>query len=188
MDAIQTGELLLIPSDQTLARAEADRRGDFFRRLDVQPPVNWPPELSDENTIAFNLQKLAMGGDAAEGWWCWYFVREVDGARQLVGNGGFKGPPDEEGQVEIGYSILPEHRGQGLATAAVVALCEWAAGQGARSAVIHTLPDLQASIAVARKAGFDGPHKGQSPGAVLMRCDLTAGNQSPSRADRGQQA
>jgi RimJ/RimL family protein N-acetyltransferase len=40
---------------------------------------------------------------------------------ELVGWGGFKGPPDE-GFVEIGYEIAASRRRQGLATAAVEAM------------------------------------------------------------------
>ena len=39
-------------------------------------------------------------------------------ARELVGNGGFKGPPSASGVVEIGYSILPAFQRRGFATEA----------------------------------------------------------------------
>ncbi len=32
----------------------------------------------------------------------------------VVGHAGFHGPPDEAGTVEVGYTIAPDHRGNGL--------------------------------------------------------------------------
>lgn len=38
--------------------------------------------------------------------------------RTLVGMGGYKGPPNAAGVVELGYAIAPAHRSQGLASEA----------------------------------------------------------------------
>jgi RimJ/RimL family protein N-acetyltransferase len=46
-----------------------------------------------------------------------------DPERQLaVGRAGYHGPPDGKGMVEVGYSIDPQHRRQGYARAALLAL------------------------------------------------------------------
>lgn len=50
----------------------------------------------------------------------WLVVRRADG--QILGDLGTHGPPDGEGCVEIGYSLAPSARGQGIGTAAVAAL------------------------------------------------------------------
>jgi RimJ/RimL family protein N-acetyltransferase len=50
----------------------------------------------------------------------WLVVRRADG--RIVGDLGTHGPPDGEGCVEIGYSLAPSVRGQGIGTAAVAAL------------------------------------------------------------------
>jgi ribosomal-protein-alanine N-acetyltransferase len=42
----------------------------------------------------------------------------LDDPRTLVGLGGYKGGPSDEGAVEIGYAIAPAFRGRGLATVA----------------------------------------------------------------------
>ena len=60
--------------------------------------------------------------------------------RTLVGWGGFKGPPDADGAVEIGYAVAPAWEGRGVATAAVAELLReaWAA-PGVRRVLAHTL-------------------------------------------------
>ena len=85
-------------------------------------------------------------------WSTHLFVHGVH--RAVVGIGGFTGPP-EEGSVEIGYSVAPEYRGAGLATAAarrLVAAAEWS-GE-VRLVAAHTLAAPNASTAVLQRLGF----------------------------------
>ncbi len=48
---------------------------------------------------------------------------------EVVGGIGFKGVPDENGYVEIGYGIDEPYRRHGYATEATAALVRWALGQ-----------------------------------------------------------
>jgi len=156
--AIRTGRLVLRPSTPALAEAEASNLNGFYYALGVQPPDSWPPELHDAQSIAFNRDQLRDHPEQI-GWWAWYFLVEHEGNRFLAGVGGFKGMPDAEGAVELGYSILPDWRGMGLATEAVLGLCAWAGAQpGVTRVSAHTLEGMTASRGVLRKAGFSGPH------------------------------
>ena len=82
--------------------------------LGVAPPFSWPPEFNDAATRAWMRRMLTEPG-AEPGYGNWYIVA---GGR-LVGNGGYKGPPDAAGEVEIGYSIIPEEHRRGYASGAV---------------------------------------------------------------------
>jgi [ribosomal protein S5]-alanine N-acetyltransferase len=76
------------------------------------------------------------------------------GPPELVGWGGFKGPP-REGVVELGYEIAESHRERGLATAAVRAIVAEAFADDRVDAVIaHTLTESNASNRVLEKVGF----------------------------------
>jgi ribosomal-protein-alanine N-acetyltransferase len=73
----------------------------------------------------------------------------------VIGSAGFKGPPDEEGMVEIAYGIVPGYQGRGYATEAAAALVAFAFGTGRVSLVrAHTLPAPNASTRVLTKCGF----------------------------------
>jgi len=79
----------------------------------------------------------------------------VDGV--IVGSIGFFGPPDtgDDGvaETEVGYGLVEEARGRGIATealAALLALCD-AAGVRVRASIA---PDNAPSLAVAAKTGF----------------------------------
>ncbi len=69
----------------------------------------------------------------------------------------------ERPAAELSWTVVPEHRGRGVATAAVRALVAWCGGEGVRTAWAAVEPDNRASLRVASAAGFrplgvDGRH------------------------------
>jgi RimJ/RimL family protein N-acetyltransferase len=50
----------------------------------------------------------------------WLIIRRADA--RILGDIGLHGPPDNQGSVEIGYSLAPSARGKGIGTAAVSAM------------------------------------------------------------------
>ena len=73
----------------------------------------------------------------------------------VVGQCGFKGPPDAEGIVEIAYYVNPEHEGRGYATEAAGALASYAFSHvQVRLVRAHTLPRWNASTRVLTKCSF----------------------------------
>ncbi len=86
----------------------------------------------------------------------------------VIGDCGWFGPPDEDGEVEIGYGLAPSARGHGYATSAVSLLLDWVAAQGARSVRAEVLPGNTASLRLLDRLGFQdvGEHAGHR---VLVR-------------------
>ena len=73
----------------------------------------------------------------------------------VIGQGGFKGPPTDEGVVEIAYGVSPDHQGKGYATEAAEALTAFAFQNGrVRVVCAHTLREAKASARVLTKCGF----------------------------------
>ena len=86
-------------------------------------------------------------------WWMYLFVHSED--KKLVGCGGFKAKPDDEGMVEISYAIADSYRGKGLATEAAQGLIDFAFSHPEINVVqAHTLAEENASVAVLRKLGM----------------------------------
>ncbi len=170
---LTTPRLELIGCDLSVARAELDDPAAWARALNVAPPREWPPPLNDENSQRYFLDLLLNNPQDAR-WAMYYFVlvRSSSGknlaTRELVGNGGFKGPPTPAGVVEIGYSILPRFQRQGFASEAARALtaAALASPQVTRVAAC-TFPQLLASIAVMRKCGMRFIGAGPEAGTVL---------------------
>ncbi len=73
----------------------------------------------------------------------------------LVGDLCFKGPPNERGEIEIGYGTLPNHRGKGYMTEAVGAMLRWAFTQpGVEYVLGETEKNNAASNNILKKNGF----------------------------------
>ena len=86
----------------------------------------------------------------------WVARAVVDaGTGEVVGHGGFHGPPDAEGTVEIAYTVAPEFRRRGYATAVAAALLAEAARDSRVRAVRASIrPDNKGSLATIAKFGF----------------------------------
>jgi RimJ/RimL family protein N-acetyltransferase len=179
MPLLQTPRLDLVPATAAHLRADLQGRLALERALAIDVPPSWPPEFYDEEAIRFTLTwLLAHPGDAD--WGFYYLARRTPpGApRLLVGAGGFKGGPDDEGTVEVGYSILREHQRQGYATEAVVGWARFAFESPKVARVIgQTLQSLGASIRVLEKAGFRAAGVGHDPhapeGEQVLRYELS---------------
>lgn len=162
---IATARLDLVPaSPQTLqAELALDRKG-LGQLLAAAIPGDWPPPLYDDDWRKRVLRRLRE--DPAEAlWWVWYFLLRGE-PRTLIGAGGFKGPPSN-GQVEIGYSVLPSFQRSGFATEAAGGLVKLAFHQAEIARVIaHTLPDLHGSIRVLENNGFQQRGEPEEPDAI----------------------
>jgi RimJ/RimL family protein N-acetyltransferase len=154
---LKTKRLELIPGTADLLRAEISDRERFARLLEARVPRAREQEPDHQENME-NMARALKKGPEQIGWWCWYFVlhNRVTGYRMLVGNGGFKGPPADEGTVEIGYSLLPPYRNKGYTTEAVKALVSWAFRHPEVAQVIaEARPGNTASIRVLQKIGFN---------------------------------
>jgi len=109
---------------------------------------DWPaPDLLD----ILPAQARATADTAA--WGIWTLVDRTDDT--VIGEAGFLGPPDADGTVETGYSIVPERRGRRLASEATVALVAWAKEHGATTVIATTRPDNVPSMRTLEAAGFE---------------------------------
>ncbi len=152
----RTARLQLIAANLTHLEAELEAPGALAALLDAHVPASWPPGQYDRDAMLFFRTQLIEGGPAVVGWYGWYAVREaIAGARELVGNGGFFGPPDAAGTAEVGYSMAPEFTGEGLATELVGGLLKQAfADARVRRVRARTTEENVASVRVLEKNGF----------------------------------
>jgi RimJ/RimL family protein N-acetyltransferase len=80
-------------------------------------------------------------------------VRKTDG--KAVGDVGFHGPPNADGEVEIGYALVPAARGMGLARESVELLVAWAQSQpGVRVITARVEPGNAASVRLLERLHF----------------------------------
>ena len=162
---LKTERLELIGCSAEILRAEGDDRARFGELLNARIPESWPPELYDDDARLWTLRVVEEAPEN-EGWWLYYLVAD-DGGREAVGVVGYKGPPGDDGTVEVGYGVLPEHRRHGYATEATRALIERAFGFPAVVRVTaETYPHLAPSIGVMEKCGMTYAGDGSEEGVI----------------------
>lgn len=102
---LETERLLLIPSDSQSAQILEAQHYDNGPQI-----ANHVKELENDPTLY--------------GWGSWLVLRKSNGL--IIGDAGFKGKPDSNRQVEVGYGFLESEWGKGYATEAVERLLNWA--------------------------------------------------------------
>jgi ribosomal-protein-alanine N-acetyltransferase len=152
--SIDTTHLRLSPfsPDHLLALIESDER--FEKRFGLPAAEGLRAfYVSDEISSAW-LEQLRASSSADP--WVHGFAVVHRKSRSAIGTVGFKGPPDEEGMVEIGYGIVPAFQGRGHATEAAESCVAFAFDNDqVRLVRAHTLPESNASTRVLEKLGFE---------------------------------
>jgi len=169
---IRTERLLLVPATLESTRAALDGADALGASLGAIVPETWPPEFLDGPALDFTIDRLAEGPEH-EGWWLHFVVLDGAGSgRVLIGSAGYKGPPSEDGTVEVGYGIVSDHQRRGYASEATRGLLAHAfALPQVKRVIAETLPELAPSIGVLRKCGFRLTGEGGEPGVI--RFELT---------------
>lgn len=164
---LTTSRLRLIPATEAHLRASLQGREAFAGSVGCTVPDAWPPEHFDADAVNFTLDWLRRRpADTQWGFYCIELPAHDGGRGTLIGAGGFKGAPDADGIVEIGYSVLPEFQRRGYALEAVLGLVAFAFSQPKVQMICaHTLAKGEASIGVLKKAGFRMIGRGADPGA-----------------------
>ncbi|WP_328459972.1 GNAT family N-acetyltransferase [Streptomyces sp. NBC_00448] len=116
--------------------------------------LTWIDGVPGEGTMsAASMTVAAASAGVYRPGWGLFAIQRADDLI-AVGGVGFHGPPDR-GSVEIGYDLSESGRGQGWATDAARALCQWALGQPDVVLVLATTePGNRASQAVLERIGF----------------------------------
>lgn len=151
-NSIDTKRLTLIPAGPELLHLELTGAAAVGAALHVAVPKDWPPGEYDRNALEFFLAQHAAGGANAEGWYAWYAVDRA--SQTLVAAGGYFGPPDAQGKVEIGFSVSSAWRRKGIATDLVSALTENARARGAWRIIAHTAKENSGALGALAANGF----------------------------------
>lgn len=147
---METERLQLISCDVDILEKALMGKEALANYLNVSVPEKWT-EFGEE-PFRYALQKI-RSSEASKCWWSYFPIYKQE--HSLVGTCGYKGPPDENGMVEIGYEIFAEYRNRGLATELAQALIENAFERKEVKLVqAHTLAEVNASVKVLQKCGF----------------------------------
>jgi ribosomal-protein-alanine N-acetyltransferase len=157
---LETKRLQLIPFSLNLKKAAINDRARLVEMLGVYVPAHWPGVDLMEALPFFveNMEKVP-----SKPAWDWIAIHTMNQA--VIGDIGFMGGPDQEGVVEVGYSIVPENRNQGYATEMARGLIAWAFQEkGIKAVTAACLDNNVGSIKVLEKVGM---HRLEPDGNML---------------------
>lgn len=116
-----------------------------------------------------------------------WFIRWIVLAKtsEVVGSISFHAPPNEVGMIEIGLGVEEQHRRQGYAQEALIAMWNWVCEQPDVNILRYTVsPENLASVALVQKFGFskigqqideeDGPEDIYEMSAAEFRINMLA--------------
>jgi len=132
-EPLSTERLRLIPLTLAELVLCSQSLSQFERQLGVQiePGTFSAPVLRACNIKIEKMHHVAF----AEHLWHTYWLVVTREMPRAIGCLGFKGVPDAQGAVEIGYGIADAVRGKGYGAEAVRALVDWALSQPACQSV-----------------------------------------------------
>lgn len=176
--AVLEGAVLLT----ALCRDDAGLEQELSRDAEVVRHTYYPANLSAEGA----QQRIADAEQRAEA--CTsrrYAIRDATTGEAL----GTCGITNLKGTPEVFYVVLPQRRGQGVATAAAKLLTDWLFAAGAEKVALETVKGNGASERVAERLGFDqvSSHQDEHLGEAIEvhRWERASGTQTS--ADAGDQ-
>jgi ribosomal-protein-alanine N-acetyltransferase len=119
---LSTARLLIYPCRLPLLTEIYLRHPHAGEALQASIPEEWPQQDLKEQLPHFI--ELLQHDPKSFPWMLWIIVSK--NGKTVIGDAGFKGRPDKNGVVEIGYALLPAYRGKGYMQEAATALVAWA--------------------------------------------------------------
>jgi ribosomal-protein-alanine N-acetyltransferase len=119
---IQTNRLKLLPFTVQICEETLSGEISCLTDLGIAPAKDWP-DLETLDTlprILTNLNKVP----SPSGFESWMIIHKSTNV--LIGDIGFKGTPNEYGQIDLGYGIVQSETQKGYAKEAALGLIEWA--------------------------------------------------------------
>lgn len=119
---IHTQRLVLVPFTLEIARAVYAFNTGILAEIGLVPTRIWPDQESMDSLprIIKRLEQLPE----PTGFESWMIVLKQNAT--VIGDAGFKGGPNQEGIVDIGYSIIEQEQQKGYGLETARALVNWA--------------------------------------------------------------
>lgn len=175
MLVLTTERLALIALDHRLAALQAGSRAAFFNAIAVTHEPHWPPAPFDLPAFEWAAKHLAHDPQG-QGWYGWAMLAN-GGERappRIIGIAALIGRPDEDGDVELAFGLLPEFRGRGYGAETVRALTAWGFAHGAARVISHLDAEDHTAAHTLQKLGFTDTREPPYPGVAKWALSAAA--------------
>lgn len=122
---IQTSRLTILPFTIEICEESLSNSFGTIAGMGIYPGNGWPDTETIDTLprIIKNLRKVSQ----PSGFESWMIVDTS--TNLLIGDIGFKGIPNEHGEIDLGYGIIENERKKGFAHEAATGILEWAFNQ-----------------------------------------------------------
>ncbi|NDJ60257.1 MAG: GNAT family N-acetyltransferase [Chloroflexi bacterium] len=148
---LYTERLTLIACPPRVAAAAYGGRRQIETLVGARVAEDW---LDSDGRALLSYYSRQIDADPTMlGWGLWLIQHTAE--RIVFGSAGFKGKPDADGMIEIGYGISATYRRQGYTFEAARALVDWAFQQpGVKRLTAECLPNNAGSARILEKLGM----------------------------------
>ncbi|WP_024831699.1 GNAT family N-acetyltransferase [Ruminiclostridium josui] len=147
---IETERLIIMPMTHSMVCTVLSGSTEEYEKLGVKFNGKWP--LQDTLDI-LHFIKDRMKKNETDGFYVWMIVKKED--MTVIGDAGFKGAPNENGEIEIGFGFIKEEQQKGYGYEAASSLIEWASQKNKVKVIkADCLIDNIGSIKLLKKCGM----------------------------------
>ncbi len=151
---VETDRLIIIPLNYEQLDLYLQANGRLEKLLQLTDNGRMIAPDVKEMVATFTLPKMKKAGAANYLFYTFWIVVERS-TKIIVAELGFKGEPNQKGEIEIGYGTMPDHRGKGFMTEAVGGMINWAKAQpGVQFVLAETDEKNTASVKIVQKNNF----------------------------------
>ncbi|MBS4538689.1 GNAT family N-acetyltransferase [Clostridium sp. D2Q-11] len=151
MEKLYTDRLIIMPLKYEMIDIILDKRSAFEDRYNLKLSKEWPMEAI-KGLLPKYINVVRHNPEEAQ-WGVWIMIDKK--SNYIIGDLGFKGSPDNNGIIEVGYSIVESYRNRGLTSEGVGELIKWAfLKQEVNKITARCLVDNYPSIKVLERLKF----------------------------------
>lgn len=125
IERIYSDRLIFIPFTLAIATSILDGNLEVLEILGLKIDEDWPDKESIE-TLPKIIKNLELVEEPT-GFESWMIIKQDNMA--VIGDAGFKGKPNANGEVDIGYSIIEKEQKRGYGFETAKKLTDWAFSQ-----------------------------------------------------------
>ncbi|UOQ43161.1 GNAT family N-acetyltransferase [Halobacillus salinarum] len=175
---IQSSRITFFPINLEIAQILMKNPLAFYYKFQLPWNKNWPHH-GLKALLPIYAENLEEDEDQF-GFGPWVMID--NGREHVIGDIGFKGRPDSEGTLEIGYHVVVSERNQGYASEAVAKMCDWAFSNREVKGVEaqcdkNNIPSQKVLI----NNGFN--HTGREGDVFLFKKEKSRNNSMPQRSE-----